>query len=73
MSNLVTIASCLCRLLTAVLAIAASAISANAWNDVDPPVEKRSRLGLHLLAYDAYQVLRDNRPRVLFIDVRTPP
>ena len=73
MSNFVVIAGNVRCLLIGALALAASAFSANAWDDVDPPAEKRSQLGLHLLAYDAYQMLRDNRPRVLFIDVRTPP
>jgi rhodanese-related sulfurtransferase len=57
-----------------VLAMAASLpADANAWGEFDVPSSKKSRFGRHLLAFDAYNIVRRASDRVLFLDVRTTP
>jgi rhodanese-related sulfurtransferase len=46
---------------------------AKAWGEVDTPSSKQSRLARHLVAIDAYDLVRRNAPQVLFLDVRTEP
>lgn len=57
-----------------VLAMSASLpADANAWGEFDVPSTKKSRFGRHLLAFDAYNIVRRASDRVLFLDVRTTP
>ena len=55
------------------LLVILQASSALAFDELDVPAHKRSRIGLHLLAIDAHAAVTSNPTRILFLDVRTTP